>query len=133
MNGTASTGEDGSATVVGAAAVLALLAVFAVVVQLGAAVATRHRAEAAADLAALAAAAWSTGGDERACAAARRVTERMSVRLVSCELRGWQSTVNVEAAPSGSLASFGTARATARAGPAGTAPPVRGPPATSGR
>jgi secretion/DNA translocation related TadE-like protein len=119
--------------VVGAAAVLALLAVFAVAVQLGGAVVTRHRAEAAGDLAALAAAAWATSGAERACVAARRVTDRMAVRLVSCELRGWQAAVQVEARPPGALARFGAARASARAGPVGATSQIRGAPTTNGR
>jgi len=110
--------ESGSATVVGAGAVLALLSIFAVTIQLGAATITRHRAEAAGDLAALAAAANAASGAERACAVARRVTDRMTVGLVACELRGWQAIVSVEATPPGVLARFGTARATARAGPA---------------
>jgi len=111
-------GEQGSATVVGIGAVLAVLAVFAIAFQLAAAVITRHRAEAAADLAALAAAAYTVSGTSDACATARRVTDRMAVRMVSCELHGWEASVRVEAVPPGALARFGTARATARAGPA---------------
>lgn len=112
------TGERGSATVVGLAAVLAVLTFFAIAVQFGAAVTTRHRAEAAADLAALAAAAYAADGTEAACATARRVTDRMAVRMASCELHGWEANVRIEAAPPGVLARFGTARAAARAGPA---------------
>ncbi len=112
------TDERGAATVVGLGAVLVVLAVFAVAVQLGAAVITRHRAEAAADLAALAAAAHAVDGPAAACATGRRVTDRMAVRMVVCELDGWEVDVEVEAAPPGLLARFGTARATARAGPA---------------
>lgn len=111
-------GEQGSTTVVGLGAVLAVLAVFAVALQLGAAMITRHRAEAAADLAALAAASHAVSGAVDACATARRVTDRMAAGMVSCELRGWEVDVRVEAAPPGLLARFGTARATARAGPA---------------
>jgi secretion/DNA translocation related TadE-like protein len=108
--------ERGSATVVGVAAVLAVLAVFAVAFQLGAAVITRHRAEAAADLAALAGAADAVTGD--ACATAARVAQRMAVRLTSCELDGWEVRILVEATPPGPLGQLGTARATARAGQA---------------
>ncbi|WP_434739163.1 Rv3654c family TadE-like protein, partial [Streptomyces katrae] len=50
-----------------------LVAVFGGVLLLGHAVVARHRAGAAADLAALAAAASWAHGPERACAAARRV------------------------------------------------------------
>ena len=112
-------GDEGSATVVGIGAVLAVLAAFAIAVQLGAAVITRHRTEAAADLAALAAAAHAADATSDACATARRVTDAMSVRLVSCELRGWEANVRVEGTPPGVLTRFGVARATARAGPAG--------------
>jgi len=111
-------GERGSATVVGVAAVLALLAVFGIALQLGAAVITRHRAEAAADLAALAAASKAVSGTPAACAAAHRVADHMAARITSCELHGWEASVRVEATPAGALARFGTARATARAGPA---------------
>jgi secretion/DNA translocation related TadE-like protein len=111
-------GERGSATLIGAASVLALLAVLAVALQLGLAVITRHRAEAAADLAALAAAAHAVLGTDAACADGRRVTDRMSVRLVSCQLHGWEATVEVEVTTGGLLATFGGARAAARAGPA---------------
>jgi secretion/DNA translocation related TadE-like protein len=110
-------GEQGSATIVGLGAVITLLAVFAVALQLGAAVITRHRAQSAADLAALAAAAYAVGGTSAACATAQRVTDRMAVRMVSCELSGWEASVWVEAVPPGMLARLGTARAEARAGP----------------
>ena len=113
-------GERGSATVVGIGAVLALLAVFALALQLGSAMITRHRVEAAADLAALAAAAHAVSGTPQACGRARRVAENMAVRLTACEVRGWEVSVRAEAAPPGFLARFGMARATARAGPADT-------------
>ena len=111
-------GERGSATVVGVGAILALLAVFAVALQLGSAVTTRHRAEAAADLAALAAASNAVAGTTTACARAERVADRMAVQITACEVQGWEVSVSVEAAPPGVLARFGMARATARAGPA---------------
>lgn len=111
-------GDRGSATVVGLAACLVLIVVLGLALQLGAALVTRHRAEAAADLAALAAAAHAVSGDQTACAAARRVTDGMAVRLVSCELTGWNAAVTVQAQPPGPLAGFGVAEATARAGPA---------------
>ncbi len=97
---------------------LALLATLAVALQLGVAVITRHRAEAAADLAALAVAARAVLGTDAACADGRRVTDRMAVRMVACRLHGWEATVEVEAATGGVLAAFGGAQAAARAGPA---------------
>lgn len=117
LNTVTAGGEHGSATVAGVGATLAILAVFAVAMQLGSAVITRHRAEAAADLAALAAAGHAISGTVAACATARRVTDRMAVRMVSCELHGWVAKVQVEAAPSSVLARFSVARAAARAGP----------------
>jgi secretion/DNA translocation related TadE-like protein len=111
-------GERGSATVMGVAAVLVVLVVFVGAVHFGAVVVTRHRVAAAADLAALAAAAHAVDGTDQACATARRVTDRMVVRLSACELDGWDAIVQVEAPPPGPLDRFGTARATARAGPA---------------
>jgi secretion/DNA translocation related TadE-like protein len=111
-------GERGSATLIGAGSVLALLAMLAVCLQLGVAVITRHRAEAAADLAALAVASHAVLGTDAACADGRRVTDRMAVGLVACQLQGWEATVEVEATTGGLLATFGGARAAARAGPA---------------
>ncbi|WP_399437497.1 Rv3654c family TadE-like protein [Streptomyces sp. WAC07149] len=57
-----------------------LVAVFGGVLLLGQAVVARHRAGAAADLAALAAAASWAHGPERACAAARRVAGAQGCR-----------------------------------------------------
>lgn len=110
-------GERGSATVVGAGLIMVVLALFAAGVQLGSAVITRHRAEAAADLAALAAAAWAVSGPEVACLTAERVARRMAARLASCELDGWDAVVRVTARPSGLVERLGVANATARAGP----------------
>ena len=81
------------------------------------AVVTRHRAESAADLAALAAAGVAVAGEERACAQARWVTEQMGVELRSCRLSGWDALVEVTATPPGGLGVFGPAAARARAGP----------------
>jgi secretion/DNA translocation related TadE-like protein len=82
-----------------------------------AAVVTRHRAESAADLAALAAAGTAVAGEERACAEARWVTEQMDVELRSCRLSGWNALVEVTAPPPAVLSLFGPAAARARAGP----------------
>jgi secretion/DNA translocation related TadE-like protein len=81
------------------------------------AVVTRHRAESAADLAALAAAGNAAAGEERACADARWVTEQMDVELLSCRLSGWDALVEVTAAAPAGLGIFGPAAARARAGP----------------
>jgi secretion/DNA translocation related TadE-like protein len=110
-------GDRGVATVwaAGAIAVLVSMAVFGV--YLGEAVIIRHHAESAADLAALAGAAQALAGEEYTCAQARRVTDRMRVRLVSCQTRGWDVLVDVAAQPDGWLGSLGAATGRARAGP----------------
>jgi secretion/DNA translocation related TadE-like protein len=77
--------DDGSATiwVLGCAALLALIT--AVAVLRGAAVVARHRAEGAADLAALAAAAH-IGLDLAGCAAAAAVADANGAHIQSCVL-----------------------------------------------
>lgn len=109
--------ERGSATVAGAGLIIAVLALLVIGLQLGSAVVARHRAEASADLAALASAAQSVASREAACRSAARVAERMSTTLVSCELDGWDAIVQVSARPSRLIERFGVANATARAGP----------------
>lgn len=113
------TTERGSATVWSAGAIAALLLLVGLVVGIGSAAVTRHRAESAADLAALAAAAYATSGDEPACARARWVAVGMRTELTACRLRGWEAEVELTARPPGALRGFGTATARARAGPAG--------------
>ena len=120
-------GDDrGVATVwaAGAIAVLVSMAVFGL--HLGEAVIVRHQAESAADLAALAGAAQVLAGEEYACAQARRVTDRMRVRLVSCHTQGWDVLVDVAAQPDGWLGGLGAATGRARAGPVAAAPGRRG-------
>lgn len=106
--------DRGSATVWVAGAIAALLAVAGLVFALGAVVVTRHRAGDAADLAALAAAGRADQGTERACAQARSVVERMSVRLASCRFDQWDALVEVQVDAPGGL---GVLSAHARAGP----------------
>lgn len=85
---------------------------------IGAAVVARHRAQAAADLAALAAATLLPRGTTAACAAATTLARRMATDLTRCDAHDLDMVVGVEA-PVG-LAGWGMsrARATARAGPA---------------
>ncbi len=109
--------DRGAATVWTAGAIAALLAVTTVVLWLGSAAATRHRAASAADLAALAAAGVVVEGERAACGRARWVTDRMRVELRSCRLNGSDALVEVIAQPPGVLAGFGPAEARARAGP----------------
>ncbi|MFF5477334.1 Rv3654c family TadE-like protein [Streptomyces sp. NPDC012935] len=112
--------DRGSATVWSVGAIAVLCVVFVVVLALGQAVMTRHRAAGGADLAALAAADhWAEGGTA-ACDRAERVAEAQGVRLVRCVLAGEVSDVTA-ASGRGPFA----AEVRARAGPAGPAEPTR--------
>jgi len=110
--------ERGSATVWTAIAVAALLSVVAFVFWLGSAAIARHRAEGAADLAALAAAGVAHRGTGPACDLARLVAERMATRLVGCRLDGEDALVEVGSSAPGVPLAFGSVGARARAGPA---------------
>ncbi|MFI1713894.1 Rv3654c family TadE-like protein [Streptomyces litmocidini] len=68
-------------------AACALCVVFGVVLALGQAVAARHRAGGAADLAALAAADRALWGEAEACAAASRVAVAQGAELARCAVR----------------------------------------------
>ncbi|MFD5343656.1 Rv3654c family TadE-like protein, partial [Streptomyces anulatus] len=76
------------ATVWVAVTAAGLCAVFAGVLALGQAVAARHRAGGAADLAALAAADRALGGVVVACETARRVALAQGAELVRCAVHG---------------------------------------------
>jgi secretion/DNA translocation related TadE-like protein len=112
--------ERGSATVWVLTLCGVLLSLAAAAVLVGGAVAGRHRAEAAADLAALAAAGRAVSGAAEPCAAARSIAAANGAVLDSCtvhpgavvELR---VTVEVPLGPLGRR----PASARARAGPAG--------------
>ncbi|MFJ5138087.1 Rv3654c family TadE-like protein [Streptomyces sp. NPDC088707] len=80
--------DRGAATVWVAFAACALCVVFGAVLALGQAVAARHRAGGAADLAALAAADRALWGEAEACAAAVRVAAAQGAELVGCAVRG---------------------------------------------
>jgi secretion/DNA translocation related TadE-like protein len=113
----ANTRDRGAASVWTAAGILVVLTVATAVVWVVAATTTRHRAESAADLAALAAAGVALDGERSACGRARWVAERMRVELSSCRLVGWDALVEVTAEPSDLFAGLGPAAARARAGP----------------
>jgi secretion/DNA translocation related TadE-like protein len=111
--------DDRGAATIWIVAVIAALLLFATgVLAIGTAAVTRHRAAGAADLAALAAADYAPDGEQAACGWAQWVADRMRVRLVSCELDGWDALVRTSADPPGPLARFGAATARAKAGPA---------------
>jgi secretion/DNA translocation related TadE-like protein len=82
---------------------------------LGSAVVARHRAQAAADLAALAAAARLPGGPETACAQATVVASDMRVDGIHCAVDDLDAVVTIEVRVA--VGGWSTARAAARAGP----------------
>ncbi|QES49407.1 hypothetical protein DEJ50_17920 [Streptomyces venezuelae] len=121
------TRDRGSATVWAAVVTTVLAAVFGGVLLLGQAVLARHRAAAAADLAALAAATSWAHGPEAACAAAVRVIRAQDARPAGCRLEGEIAEVGAEA-----RAGPFTVRVPARAGPPAEPPPEATPSATPG-
>ncbi|MFJ4922400.1 Rv3654c family TadE-like protein [Streptomyces sp. NPDC088725] len=82
------TRDRGSATVWAALAATTMCVVFAAVLALGQAMAARHRAAAAADLAALAAADHTLLGEADACGRAVAVAEAQGAEVARCALRG---------------------------------------------
>jgi secretion/DNA translocation related TadE-like protein len=82
---------------------------------LGSAVVARHRAQAAADLAALAAAARLPAGPEMACAQATTVAREMRVDGIQCAVDDLDAVVTIEMRVA--VGGWGWARAAARAGP----------------
>ncbi|MFF8831755.1 Rv3654c family TadE-like protein [Streptomyces sp. NPDC015131] len=102
-----------------------MCAVFAAILALGQAVAARHKAGGAADLAALAAADRVLWGAEDACRTATRVARVQAAEVVSCSVRGEIADVTARAR-------FGpyAPTVTARAGPPEGAPPRAAPPIT---
>ncbi|MGW0040761.1 Rv3654c family TadE-like protein [Rhodococcus sp. NPDC003348] len=109
--------ERGSATVLSCFAMLALVAVVAAVGYLGSALVTRHRAQAVADLGALAAAGVADLGVDGACTAAGEVAGRSRATVLECRLEGWDAVVRV-AVPVPLSLGYTEATAAARAGPA---------------
>lgn len=111
--------ERGAATVAACLALTALLAATLLIGEIGAVIVARHRAQAAADLGALAAAGALSAGPGDACAQAREIGLRMRVRVHTCAVAHWDVTVVAEVCAS--LGPFGAqvVRATARAGPEG--------------
>lgn len=105
--------------------VATLCAVCLVILAFGQAVAARHRAGGAADLAALAAADRALHGTGAACTAARRVAGAQGATLVRCSVRGEIADVTARVA-------FGpyAPEVRSRAGPPGPlgSPGLPGPP-----
>lgn len=94
--------------------VVVLLSVTGAGAYLGSVVVARHRAQAVADLAALAAAARLSSGADAACAGAVGVGRQMRVDDIGCVLDGLDVVITARVA----VTFGGVARAAARAGPA---------------
>jgi secretion/DNA translocation related TadE-like protein len=109
--------ERGSATVLAAGVAVALVVTAVGFIAVGQASAARHRAQGAADAAALAGAARVLFGEGEACGAARAMVERAGSELERCEVGDMEVTVHVSEVPAGIPAAFGPARAVSRAGP----------------
>ncbi|MFC9733047.1 Rv3654c family TadE-like protein [Streptomyces roseolus] len=126
-------GDRGVASVWTAFAACALCVVFGAVLVLGQAVAARHRAGGAADLAALAAADRALRGEPEACAAARRIATAQGAELLHCRLTGAEAEVTARAS-AGPWSPTVRARAgpaepgPSAPGPSAPGPPVSGPP-----
>lgn len=98
-----------------AAMVAVLLSVTGGGFLLGAAVIARHRAQAVADLAALAGAARVPAGPATSCSQARALAGRMRVSEITCTVEGLDVVIAVAVPVPGWR--LGPARASARAGP----------------
>ena len=111
-------GDRGSASITAAAMMAVLLAITYGAVQVGSAVIARHRAQAAADMAALAAASLLPTGQPVACGKAAALARAMGTTLSDCTADALNVTVTVHAQLPLRLGVSGPARAVARAGPA---------------
>jgi secretion/DNA translocation related TadE-like protein len=116
--------DAGVATVWAAAGIAVIIGVLVFGLQLGSAITARHRAAAAADLAALAAAGHAVWGAQVACGRAGQIATAMSATLEACELDGWEVRVEVRAELSFSLLVDDAAVGWARAGPVPVTDPI---------
>ncbi|HVQ52021.1 MAG TPA: Rv3654c family TadE-like protein [Mycobacterium sp.] len=110
--------ERGSASLVAVAMMMVLLTITIGGVYVGSAVIARHRAQAAADLAAIAAAMHLAAGTGAACSQAAALASAMSAAVIRCEVEDLDVVITVETRVSLGRIGGGVARATARAGPA---------------
>lgn len=111
--------DRGSASLIAVALIVVLLAAGLGVVAIGSAVIARHRAQSAADLAALAAAGWLAAGHRSACAHASSVAAAMGTAVSDCRISGLDALVTVEATAG---VRGWRAQARARAGPGSIGP-----------
>jgi secretion/DNA translocation related TadE-like protein len=110
--------ERGSASLVAVAAMALLLAITVGGLYVGSAVIARHRVQAAADLAALAAAARLAGGADIACAQASAIARAMDATVADCVVDDLDVVITAEAPVAFGAWGVGRAYAAARAGPA---------------
>lgn len=97
---------------------IAMVIVFAAgAAYLGAAATARHRAQSAADLAALGAAGALASGPDVACRQAGQIAERMRSVLAGCRIDGLDVVLEVSVPVHLGRWGVGPARAVARAGP----------------
>jgi secretion/DNA translocation related TadE-like protein len=122
-------GDRGSASLWVLGVGLAVLLFAGAVAAAGSVLVAKHRAQAAADLGALAGAVHAAEGPDVACAWAGQVTEGNGASLVECLVDGLDVVVTVNVEPAGVGRAVGPARARARAGPARAVPgPAAAPP-----
>ena len=95
--------------------IVVMMAIALIGVRVGSAVVARHRAQGAADLAALAAAARLPSGPAAACQGARDVARAMGAELADCTVAELDVVIAVVVAAGGPIG--GRAHAAARAGP----------------
>ncbi|WP_197514881.1 Rv3654c family TadE-like protein [Mycobacterium sp. 852013-50091_SCH5140682] len=114
-------GDAGSASVLAAAMIGVLVTFTAAGASLGAAVIARHRAQAAADLGALAAAGALIAGPDAACRQAATVASAMRTTVAQCRVDGLDVVLTVHAEVRLGRWGIGPATAAARAGPSETA------------
>lgn len=109
--------DEGVATVFACLALAALIGLTLLIAQVGVVVVARHRAQAAADLAALTAAGELERGADVGCVEAGEIARRMGARVQECAVVQWDATVTVERNVPMGLFGKRTVRAVARAGP----------------
>lgn len=109
--------DYGSVTVLAAFMVAALVSTSVGGMHIAAAVLAQHRAQSAADLSVLAAAAWLPRGPSSACGGAQRVSGEMGAVLRRCDVERLDVRVTVTVEVGGLVGS--EAQASARAGPMG--------------
>jgi secretion/DNA translocation related TadE-like protein len=114
--------DAGVATVWAAMAVAVLTSVLVAGLHLGAAILARHRAESAADLAALAAARQAVRGQTAACHEAATIASAGGATVTRCLLLGWNALVEVRVPVPMALPGLDAAFGQAMAGPVPSVP-----------